>query len=43
MEELDPVTTSADTEDDNVYGVKKDYFLTPVNKKKEFLKKVLIF
>lgn len=38
MEELDPVATSADKGDDNVYVVKKDYFLTPVNKKKEFLK-----
>ena len=38
MEELEPVTSDTETESEKEYGIKKDYFLTPVNKKKDILR-----
>ena len=38
MEELEPVAPGVKTESEKEYGVKKDYFITPVNKKKDILR-----
>ena len=41
MEELEPVTSDTETESEKEYGVKKDYFITPVNKKKDILRSAI--
>lgn len=41
MEELEPVAPGVKTESEKEYGVKKDYFITPVNKKKDILRSAI--